>query len=115
MFSGHEVWSSIKQGNLGNCYVIAAMASLDNRPGALERLFVTTKINEAGIYAVKFWMNGRQVIVHVDDYVPVVQRRVKDANGKDVVGYYPAFAESRTYGEIWPSILEKAWTKLVGY
>ena len=64
-------------------------------------MFVTKEINKAGIYMVKFFINGQDTPVIVDDFLPV------NANGK------PAFASCRD-GEIWVSLLEKAWAKLHG-
>ena len=65
-------------------------------------MFVSKKINKQGIYAIKFYMNGKQVIVHVDDFIPV-------RNGNE-----PAFVKSFDRHEIWPIIIEKAWSKLLG-
>ena len=50
---------------------------------------------------VLFWVNGVQTPVIIDDYIPVTM------SGK------PAFASCKN-GEIWVSLLEKAWAKLHG-
>ena len=50
---------------------------------------------------VKLFINGNETSVIVDDYLPV------KANGQ------PAFATCRD-GELWVSLLEKAWAKLHG-
>jgi len=81
------------------------MVMFDSRPGALEDLFVTDKINSAGAYTLKFNVNGKDAYVTVDDYVPV-----KTENGVTV----PLYASSMNKGEIWPMIMEKAWSKLIG-
>lgn len=70
-------------------------------------------VNANGIYAVKFYVNGEPVIVHVDDHVPVIKKWVQIA-GKWTQVERPVFADSRINGEIWPCILEKAWAKLIG-
>jgi len=62
---------------------------------------VTQKINKAGIYMVRLFINGNETLVIVDDYLPV------NSNGK------PAFATCRD-GELWVSLLEKAWAKVHG-
>ena len=64
-------------------------------------MFVTKEINDAGIYLINFWINGQETPVIVDDFLPV------KSNGR------LAFASSRD-GEIWVSLLEKAWAKLHG-
>lgn len=62
---------------------------------------MTKEINSAGIYMVVFYLNGSQTPIIVDDHLPIKR------NGS------PAFATCRD-GEIWVSILEKAWAKLHG-
>jgi hypothetical protein len=58
MFAPEEktVISSVQQGSIGDCYMIASMVSFDSRPGAIEDLFVTKEVNQAGAYTVKFYM-----------------------------------------------------------
>lgn len=62
---------------------------------------MTKEVNPAGIYMVVFYVNGLQTPIIVDDHLPI------KPNGN------PAFATCRD-GEIWVSILEKAWAKLHG-
>jgi len=51
--------SHILQGELGNCYFISTLSSLaDASPGFLESMFVNKEINKAGVYAVRFYLNG---------------------------------------------------------
>lgn len=57
--------------------------------------------NDAGCYVIKFYVNGVQTAVMVDDWIPCQY-------GK------PAFAKSSTEGELWVILLEKAWAKLQG-
>ena len=64
-------------------------------------MFVTQEVNKAGIYMVRFYINGQDTPVIVDDYLPVKE------DGS------LAFASCRD-GELWVSILEKAWAKLHG-
>ena len=63
-------------------------------------MFVTKEVNKAGIYLMRFYLNGQETPVVVDDYLPC-------SNGK------PCFATCRD-GELWVSLLEKAWAKLHG-
>lgn len=57
-------------------------------------------INTAGIYLMKFYINGIQSPVIVDDYFPTKNKR-------------PCYASTRD-GELWVMLLEKAWAKLYG-
>lgn len=114
LFAGTEIWSTMKQGELGDCYYLSTLAALDTRPGALEAIFVTKETNDEGIYAVKFSVNGEDVYVHVDDYVPVTTAYREYTNRDSETAEVPKYAHSAHYGEIWPMIAEKAWAKLVG-
>ena len=64
-------------------------------------MFITQTANSAGIYLVRFFLNGQERPVIIDDYLPVY------SSGQ------PAFAKCRD-GELWVSLLEKAWAKLHG-
>ena len=66
--------------------------------------FVTRKLNEAGIYAIKFYVNGIEKIVVIDDYIPIEQKFESQ----------PVFSHSKVRGEIWMCLIEKAWAKLHG-
>ena len=87
--------NDIKQGFLGNCWFLWAVASLAERPTLVKRLFVTKEYNEFGYYKLRIWKNGEWVDVVVDDYIP---------------WYYnagPMFAHSKG-DELWVLLLEKS-------
>ena len=93
--------NDIKQGKLGDCWFMCALASLAERPELVERLFITKEKSEHGFYQVRFCKSGEWVRVTVDDYFPCFP--------KDT----PIF--SRSHGnELWVLILEKAYAKLHG-
>lgn len=93
--------NDIKQGTLGNCWFMSALASLAERPKLVERLFITQETNNEGIYRLKFCKNGEWVEVTVDDYFPCTP------------GGGPIF--SRAHGnEMWVLLIEKAYAKLHG-
>ena len=93
----------IIQGRLADCYFLSALDALADKIN-LEDLFLVKKINTAGIYAVKLFMDGNWVEVIVDDFLPC------DAKTGSLI-----FAESKTQEpSMWVSLLEKAWAKLHG-
>lgn len=93
--------NDIKPGVLGNEWFLSAVSILAERPALIDRLFITDKINQSGIYRVKFCKNGEWVTVTVDDYFPCYPE------GE------PLFA--RAHGnELWVMLLEKAYAKLHG-
>ena len=95
----------VRQGAIGDCYLIAAMQSLTlHDPDAIDRLI---KANSNGTYTVSF-ADGSQVVVSPD--LPV------DNDGR------LAFAKNGSGPtELWPMVLEKAyatrhggWGNIVG-
>ena len=92
----------IKQGSLGNWYFLSSLAALSLIPDRIKSLFVTTDVNAAGIYVVKFLIYGKSYNIVVDDYFPYDPKTRR-----------PAFTQTKG-NEIWVLILEKAWAKING-
>ena len=86
---------------------MAAISALAEYPERIKDIFVTEEKNQAGIYAVKFYIRGKPWIVEVDDRLLFVQRS----------RYYEPYlrmARESQSGLMWGPILEKAWAKLRG-
>ena len=106
----------VAQGNLGNCYFLAAIAALATQgrdDTELEDVLIKDLIVEEGaaqgLYGVKFYINGRWRTVVIDDLLPCTQ----DGRGE----WRPIFAQrpaDRKEFELWPMLFEKAWAKLHG-
>jgi len=88
----------IKQGYLGDCYFLAGIAALAERPDRIFSLFLTMDINEVKYYSVKILYKGKWMTIDMDEYVPYLHNS-------------PAFTKS-VDKEVWVVILEKAWAKL---
>eukprot|EP01006_Ploeotia_vitrea_P041861 TRINITY_DN66582_c7_g1_i1.p1 TRINITY_DN66582_c7_g1~~TRINITY_DN66582_c7_g1_i1.p1 ORF type:complete len:1187 (+),score=612.75 TRINITY_DN66582_c7_g1_i1:159-3719(+) len=100
----------IRQGRIGNCWFMSALAVLTNsekRQGLLKDIFVTQEPNEFGFYVVRLWKDGKQHTVVVDDLLPCRKTR-----GRGVTK--PAFARSKKANELWVMLLEKAYAKMHG-
>ena len=91
----------ILQGQLGDCYFLAAISSIAEKPERLKRLFLSKKNHGNGIYALAMCINGVWEEVIMDDFAPCLK------NGK------LAFNNSKT-NEMWVILLEKAWAKIHG-
>ena len=91
----------IIQGQLGDCYFLAAISSIAENPDRLKRLFLTTENKGDGLFAVALCLNGVWEEVILDDQAPCTE-------GGDL-----AFNTSKTK-ELWVVLLEKAWAKVHG-
>mmetsp|Transcript_151352 Transcript_151352/g.263837 ORF Transcript_151352/g.263837 Transcript_151352/m.263837 type:complete len:543 (+) Transcript_151352:46-1674(+) len=108
--------SDMKQGSVGDCWLVAALACLANYPRDVESLFesATAAATPDGKYVVRLHdPAGRVCRITVDEFVPTIptgpNRRVV---GYEYMRHVPMF--SRPNGEIWPLLLEKAMAKLLG-
>lgn len=98
----------IVQGKLGNCWFLAACATMAQIPGTVEKLFLNTanELSPNGIYAVNFYTLGVPHTVIVDDYLPL---------NKDGNTYFAGLGETDTdSGSLWVPIIEKAFAKYFG-
>ena len=97
--------SDIAQGALGDCWLLSALASLAEFPGAIEKAFHNREYSARGKYSVRLYdrPRGRFVTVVVDDLFPC-----DEASGA------PLFTQPNNGEELWAMILEKAFAKLCG-
>lgn len=94
--------TDIIQGGLGDCYFLAAAASIAEYSPRIERIFLSKKYEPRGIYAVGLCLDGIWEEVVMDDQVPCVK-----TTGK------VAFNDTKN-GELWVILAEKAWAKAHG-
>eukprot|EP01047_Picozoa_sp_COSAG01_P070798 COSAG01_NODE_10824_length_2073_cov_2.612969_1_plen_361_part_00 len=116
VFSADISPDDIAQGQLGNCYFLAALAACASaKDDRLLNDLIVEDGHDVGLYGVKFWVNGRWVTVVVDDRFPCTR------DGRTGC-WEPIFARSKAHDgsdalaerELWVLIMEKAWAKLHG-
>ena len=113
----------INQGALGDCYYLCALSILSTHERLLfdalpdipddlrhaEALSTSPEdeqtFNTEGVYAVRFWRDGKWRIVVVDDFVPM---HPQDASR------FLFTSPSKNSAEIWCVVAEKAFAKLNG-
>lgn len=106
--------NDIKQGMLGDCYFVAALASLAEWPNRVEKIFASTVSNEKQVFGINLYKDGIFQTIIVDNYFPTFNRnvnRVRKANGEELGKEgEPIFAAA--YGnELWVALAEKAYAK----
>jgi calpain-15 len=102
VFDSSIVPDDILQGDLGDCYLLAAVAAIAEYPERIKKIIPSKTINNAGIYCVQICVTGIWEQVMVDDCFPFKQ----DAQR-------PAFTYT-TSQELWVMLIEKAYAKLYG-
>ena len=97
----------IKQGYLGDCWLVSAMSTLAEYPDHVRRLFKQKTLSEDGRYDVRLYdpTSEEWKLVTIDDRLPYWQRPGKHGN--------LCFAAQTPQNEFWPCLLEKAVAKFV--
>ncbi|CAF3716257.1 unnamed protein product [Adineta steineri] len=93
--------SDIQQGALGDCWLMAALALITERPQMLEHIILTKVVNNQGVYLIRICHNGLWKTVLVDDCFPCTQ--------------YNQLAFTQAHQrQLYVPLIEKACAKLFG-
>ena len=94
----------VAQGQVGNCWLIAALACVAEHPGLVRKSFLTKVRSVRGKYSCRLfdWQKRIWVTVHVDEFIPLT------STDRQML-----FAQPNGH-ELWVSMLEKAFAKFCG-
>lgn len=121
-----QLISNVIQGHLGNCYFLSAISAFAEHSVKILNLFPehydtktkTFQMNVNGLYELQVYVNGKPMKIILDDFFPCFPVNA-NANTKSEYQaeekYELAFSiVDEKSKNIWPLILEKAWSKLNG-
>uniref|UniRef100_A0A3Q2E857 Calpain 5b n=1 Tax=Cyprinodon variegatus TaxID=28743 RepID=A0A3Q2E857_CYPVA len=100
----------LHQGQLGNCWFVAACSSLASRESLWQKVIPDWKEQEwdtekpdsyAGIFHFRFWRFGEWMDVVIDDRLPTVDNQL-------------VYCHSNDSNEFWSALVEKAYAKVYG-
>jgi len=106
LFVGGASRFDITQGMLGDCWLLAAVASLCQYDGLFYQVIPNTdggfdSDEYCGVFRFRFWQYGRWEEVVVDDRLPTYNNKL-------------VFLHSAQNNEFWSALLEKAYAKICG-
>ena len=106
--------ADLRQGGVGDCWFLSALAVVAERHDLIARLFEDTARNGAGCYGIRFFLDGVWTSVLIDDRLPVAGATARRPD----LAFDAKLAFSRcgsaTQQMLWASLLEKAYAKAHG-
>ena len=75
--------NDIKQGYLGDCYFLAGLAALAERPERIFNLFLVTELNPQRYFSVKMLYKGKWMTIDMDEFIPTLHSKTAFSKARD--------------------------------
>ena len=103
LFVNGATYTDVRQGSVGDCYFVAALAeAAQHNPALINNMFI---VNGDGTYTVKFFNGGQSYYVTVDSYLPT------NASGQAIYAARGTMYNN-SGAELWTALAEKAYAQL---
>jgi hypothetical protein len=104
LFQNGIDFTDVTQGNLGDCYFLAGLATVAQRmPSRISQMFID---NGDGTFTVRFYNNGVADYVTVDRYLPTFD------DGSAVYARWGGGSYGESDNELWVALAEKAYAQI---
>jgi hypothetical protein len=104
LFQNGPSADDVYQGDLGDCYYVATLASIaQEKPNYIQNMFTD---NGDSTFTVRFYNNG------VADYVTVDRYLATNSSGNAVYAGWGGGSSTSTTNELWVALAEKAYAQL---
>ena len=97
----------VAQGDLGNCWLMAALSAYAEYPSRVHDLFHNTEKSPSGLYGINMYSLGVPTTVWIDDYIAF---KSNEWTGETGLFYAQVGADNA----LWGALIEKALAKSVG-
>jgi len=104
LFQNGVSYQDVRQGNIGNCYFVNALAGAAFRtPSSIQNMFID---NGDGTFTVRFFNNS------VANYVTVNRQLPTNASGYSVFASWGGGLNTSSTNELWVALAEKAYAQI---
>jgi len=90
----------IVQGQIGDCYAIAALSAMAENPYRVKNMFLTQSLNAEGIVAMRVFIKGKPSVMTIEDKIPYGTTT-------------PLFLRAHSDSAYWPLFGEKIFAKIM--
>ena len=114
--------NAIRQGAIGNCWFLSALAVVAEKPYLIQRVLPHKELNVKGCYQINLCLDGQWTPVIVDSNLPVIHREPHQKQA--FRGGIPSSITTQLIaipvfcaipdGQLWPALIEKAYAKAHG-